>query len=243
MIVHASLDENGKIKGGQAGDQTSKEVCTRSFYSKPWNVMLRYKDSSVAEKASEIGTKLANSNLVGYDQSQRNTLYTQLKKCNFDVDSYIKSGVKTETDCSAFQYAIYCCLIPAMRQDGNAPTTSTMKNFYSKHGFTAYTDSKYLTSDSYLKKGDLLLKEGSHVAQNITSGSKSATATTTSTGFKVKITATMLNIRSGIGTSNKIVGVCKKGETYEVSQENSGWGKLSNGKGWISLSTKYVQRL
>jgi len=187
MIVHASIDERGKISGGSAGDQTRKEVCTRTFYSKPWNVMLRYEDTSIAEKASEIGIKLANSNLVGYDQRQRNTLYTQLKKCNWNVDEYIKSGVKTETDCSAFQYAIYCCLIPSMRKDGNAPTTSTMKSFYLKHGFTAYTDSRYLTSDAYLKKGDLLIKEGSHVVQNVTNGSKvtfnTNTSSTTSTVY------------------------------------------------------------
>jgi hypothetical protein len=141
--------------------------------------MLRYKDATIAAKASEIGVKLANSNLVGYDQGQRNTLYAELKKNNFDVDKYIKSGVKTETDCSAFQYAIYCCLIPAMRQDGNAPTTSTMKSFFTKYGFTAYTDSKYLTSDSYLLKGDVLVAEGKHTVQNITTGLKISTYTQT----------------------------------------------------------------
>ena len=30
MIAHASLDEHGNIKGGNAGDQTGKEVCIRS---------------------------------------------------------------------------------------------------------------------------------------------------------------------------------------------------------------------
>jgi hypothetical protein len=253
-ILHASLDENKKISGGKAGDQTGAEVCTRSFYVKPWNVMLRYKDATIATKATEIGVKLANSNLVGYDQGQRNTLYAELKKNNFDVDKYIKSGVKTETDCSAFQYAIYCCLIPAMRQDGNAPTTSTMKSFFTKHGFTAYTDSKYLTSDDYLLKGDILVAEGKHTVQNITNGSKATTTTkktvststskTTSTfkKYKVKITATTLNIRSGAGTSNKIVGTAKNGETYTILEESNNWGRIASGK-WISLNTKYVKKV
>jgi hypothetical protein len=241
MIVHSSLDENGKIKGGAAGDQTGRETCTRSWYNKPWNVMLRYKNAAIAEKASEIAVKLANSNLVGYDQNQRNTLYTQLKKCGFDVDKYIKSGIKTETDCSAFQYAVYCCLIPEMRQDANAPTTSTMKNFYTKHGFTAYTDSKYLTSDSYLKKGDLLVKEGSHVVQNITTGSKAITSTTASSSYKAKVTASVLNIRNGAGTAYKINGTLKKGEICEIVSESNGWGKLSTGKGWVS--TKYLSKV
>ena len=32
MIGHASIDENGKARGGVAGDQTKREVCTRTWY-------------------------------------------------------------------------------------------------------------------------------------------------------------------------------------------------------------------
>lgn len=43
-IVHASLNEKGKIKGGETGDQTGKEICTRNFYtpSYGWKYHLRY---------------------------------------------------------------------------------------------------------------------------------------------------------------------------------------------------------
>lgn len=43
-IVHASINENGKTKGGKSGDQTGKEICTRSFYtpSYGWGYHLRY---------------------------------------------------------------------------------------------------------------------------------------------------------------------------------------------------------
>lgn len=171
MIVHASISENnnagwdGKAK---AGDQTRREVCTRDWYAKGWNVMLRYSDFNIAKKAVELAVKLANSNLVGYDQSERNTLYRALKAHNFDVDAYIRSGKKTETDCSAFVYAVYACLIPSMRYDGNAPTTSTMQSFFKKHGFTVFTDSKYRTTDKYLRTGDIMLLEGHHVAIEVT---------------------------------------------------------------------------
>ena len=161
-ICHASIDERGKANSGQAGDQTKREVCTRTWYSKPWGVMIRCNDQKIAKKAAEIAKKLADSNLVGYDQYQRNTLYQALKKNNWDVDKYIKSGVKTETDCSAFIYAVFCCLIPKLRSDNNAPTTSTMANVYPKYGFTAYGDKKYLTTDANLKIGDILVRPGSH---------------------------------------------------------------------------------
>ena len=81
-IVHSSIDENGKARGGAAGDQTSKEVCTRTWYSKPWGMVLRCPDANIAEKARAIAIKLANSNLIGYDQYNRNSLYKELKKNN-----------------------------------------------------------------------------------------------------------------------------------------------------------------
>ena len=165
-LVHASISENnnagwdGKSK---AGDQTGKEVCVRSWYSKPWDIMLRYPDKTIAAKAAVAAVKLANSNLVGYNQSKRNTLYKALKSVNFDVDAYIKSGKKTETDCSAFVYAVYCCFIPNMRSDGNSPVTSTMRNLYKKWGFDVYTGYGYLTGINTIN-GDILVKEGVHTA-------------------------------------------------------------------------------
>lgn len=165
-LVHASISENGNAGwDGRAkrGDQTGKEVFVRSFYSKPWNVMLRYKNPDIAEKATQIALKLAKSNLVGYDQSERNNLYSALKRHNFDVDSYIASGEKTETDCSAFVYAVYACLIPSMRSNSNAPVTSNMRDFFTEYGFHASSDGKYLLGNDMME-GDILLKEGSHVA-------------------------------------------------------------------------------
>lgn len=170
MIVHASIDERGKIAGGAAGDQTGREVCTRNWYSKPWDTHLRYKDPEIARKAAEIGQKLANSNLVGYDQGGRNSLYAALKKNGFNVDAYIKSGVKTEADCSSFVYACYACLIPEMRSDTNAPVTSTIPTIFKKYGFTVSTAKKYLENDKELMVGDILDKKSSHVVMAITAG-------------------------------------------------------------------------
>ncbi len=174
-ICHASIDEKGNVAGGQAGDQTQKEVCVRDWYDKQWNVHLRYKDKDIAKKASSIAKKLANSELVGYDQYNRNTLYQKLKKHKWNVEAYIASKEQSECDCSAFVYAIYCCLIPSMRGDSNAPTTSTMKAFFKKHGFEVSTAAKFTDKDNYLLTGDVLVKEGSHTVMAVSDGAKATT--------------------------------------------------------------------
>lgn len=37
MLVHASGNEHGDAVGGLPGDQTENEICTRSYYWRPWD--------------------------------------------------------------------------------------------------------------------------------------------------------------------------------------------------------------
>ncbi len=47
QIVQASINENGETTGGQPGDQTGREIYTRSYYNYPWDKVLRYPGGSV----------------------------------------------------------------------------------------------------------------------------------------------------------------------------------------------------
>lgn len=164
LIAHASIDENKQIKGGAAGDQTGKEVCIRSWYNKPWNVLIRFKDPNKAEKlARDMEWAAANDN-IGYDQLQRNTLLTEARKVNFNLS---KIKVKCETDCSAL--VAVCCMYAGVPESdltykGNCATTRTLRTMLTATGIVeVYTSPLYLTKTDRLKRGDILLKEGSHV--------------------------------------------------------------------------------
>lgn len=41
-IVQASINERGTATGGQTGDQTGREIYERTYYSYPWDCVLRY---------------------------------------------------------------------------------------------------------------------------------------------------------------------------------------------------------
>lgn len=60
--------------------------------------------------------------------------------------------------------------------------------------------------------------------------------------YLVKITCSVLNIRSNPGTNAacKIVGTVKKNGVYTIVEEKDGWGRLKSGAGWISLA--YTQK-
>lgn len=56
-IVHASINEARQTTGGQTGDQTGGEICTRSYYNYPWNAVLRYcEDVAAPAPAQPAGT-------------------------------------------------------------------------------------------------------------------------------------------------------------------------------------------
>lgn len=174
-IGHASLGSNGKINGDIAGDQNKKEVTTRQWYSKPWSVMLRPISDEVAENSAQACEKGCANDNIGYNQSTRNTAHTQAKKVGYDLS---KISVPCETDCSAF---MTLCAIAAgvteLEYSGNSPTTSTMVDAFVKTGkYKKYTDSKYLTTDKYLKRGDILVKPGSHTVMSLENGSEADTA-------------------------------------------------------------------
>jgi N-acetylmuramoyl-L-alanine amidase len=57
----------------------------------------------------------------------------------------------------------------------------------------------------------------------------------------VRVTASVLNIRSGAGTSYPVTGQIKDKGVYTIVEEKNGWGRLKSGAGWISLAyTKNV---
>lgn len=177
LIGHASLGSNGKISGDVFGDQNGKEVCIRRWYNKPWNVVLRPLDANIAEKSAKACEAGCNNKAFGYDQPQRNTAHIEAKKVGYDLS---KVTTPCGTDCSAFM--TLCAIaggVSELEYTGNAPTTSTMVNTFVKTGkYQKLTDSKYLTSDKYLKRGDILVKEGSHTAMALEDGSGATTIVT-----------------------------------------------------------------
>ena len=76
-----------------------------------------------------------------------------------------------------------------------------------------------------------------------TSSSSSSSSPTPSVNYVVKIICDELNIRKEASFNSDVVGVVKKGQAVTIVQEKNGLGKLKSGAGWISLGTKYVQKI
>ena len=243
-IGHASIDENGKAQGGQAGDQTGTEVCTRSWYAKGWNKVIRAKDSAVAEKIAATMEAACANNKIGYDQGQRTTLYTQGKAKNWNL-----AAITTPCECDCSSLVAVCVNAAGITVSKDIYTGNEANALKNTGKFEILTDSKYLTQDKYLKRGDILLKEGSHTAVALSNGSAAGTSNTANTAPSVKekvdtaqsrdnslagtyTTTSNLHLRSGAGTEKKSLVVMPKGTMVH----NYGYYTNAGGKKWL-----YVQ--
>ena len=164
LIAHASLGEGGKVNYGKAGDQTGKEVCIRSWYNKPWQYLIRFSDSRIAEKVAVCMEAACKNDNIGYDQSQRNTLLREARKYNYDVS---KINVPCETDCSAL-VSVACMYagIPEslLTLNGNCATTRTLTQILKSTGkVEVYSTPPYIAKTDRLRRGDILIKPSSHV--------------------------------------------------------------------------------
>lgn len=232
-IGHASADERGKANSGKAGDQTGGEVCIRTWYSSPWDAVLRPKKAAQAEKmAKAMEAACANKN-IGYDQYQRNDLYTQAKKVNWDL---AKITTPCETDCSALvTVCAQCAGIDVAYISGNAPYTGIMKAQFLKTGaFELLTERKYLTSDAYLMRGDILLRTSGHTAMALENGAQSGKKTsssnkiTTSAGGE-KVTVTLNTLRKGsTGENVKALQILLNGRGHNCGTADGEFGSLTH---------------
>lgn len=73
-IVHASINENNDITGGKTGDQTGREICTRSFYTPQygWGYHLRYAGGKTDSLAGgkTLGKKICSKSAASFDRAK-----------------------------------------------------------------------------------------------------------------------------------------------------------------------------
>ena len=191
-IGHASNGENGNARGGTAGDQTGKEVCTRNWYNGGWQFVARAKDKTKSEKMAAACEHGCNNPAIGYDQNGRNTLRAEAKKVGYNLNLIEKP---CECDCSSFMGV---CVEAAgiMLPDGNGPTTRTLRRVLEATGeFEILAESKYLTSDKYLLRGDILCKENSHTVMALDNGSMAEAETVVPTAPKTDTVTIYYSVR------------------------------------------------
>lgn len=177
-VGSARIDEFGNAHGGQAGDQTAKEVSTQKWYkhSKGWRVIRAVDESRADYIASAMEAACDNAN-IGYDQWQRDSLLNLAEKVGYDIG---KVTEPCETDCSAL---VRVCCAHAFLRDIVAEVskdrfyTGNMISVLIQTGhFVEMAGEKYTEQDEYLRRGDILVtREKGHTVVVLNDGERAAT--------------------------------------------------------------------
>ena len=182
-IGHASSD----------GYPRDNQVKIGPWYTGGWKLLLRPKNLAVAAKSAAICEAVCNNNYVMYSQGRRNTLKEKAllyAKLDDDLDGSQLSKVmpadiaKITVDCWADCASLmtFCAVCGGAKVSynangsGNAAVCSGLRPLLTKNGaadadYVAITDSRFLTSTSYLQRGDILVSSG-HTVMALDCGDK-----------------------------------------------------------------------
>ena len=236
-IVHASLNEKGTTTGGKTGDQTGREITTRDYYDRPWDYVLRYPDSVLADEYTTKAEQIAADDSHGYDQIHRNGP-------DFDCSSLVCYVVRsvgipvTSTYTGNMKAGFLKCgfqIIDTNASDSTVtpPSGGSEKVYIVKKGDTLTAISarfgvsvdeimnanKFLKNPNKIYIGDRLTIPTRAKPQNIKG--------------EVKTNGGVLNIRAGKGTNYKIIGTLPNGAGVTLSNVSGEWFKLADRDGYV----------
>lgn len=164
LFAWASIDENGNISGGKAGNQSGRELVVGNYYNFGQDKVIRFKSKKIGRKAGKIAKKLAKNKNIGYDQSQRGSLFTLAQKNDWNAKKLYKAlkKNKVETDCSAFcstviNLAFGKKVIPCCATGNIVDAVKKSKKF----------EVLSIKKIKKWQKGDMPLKEGRHIIINV----------------------------------------------------------------------------
>ena len=252
-IGNAVGDEHGNARGGEAGDQTGKEVRIQPWYlsKKGWRVF-RAKDSEVAKKIAWDCREACENMAIGYNQSKRNTLYSAAKPFGFDCQ---KVETKCECDCSSL---VRVCILYAGININDFNTSSEPARLLATGAFDEMTGEKYTESPDFLCEGDILCTaQKGHTCVCLNDGPKAheddpqpepeptpeppePTPEPPVVAYKVLVIGRSVNVRDSDSKAGNIMFTAHKGNRFNLIDisPNTGWYHIETYKGPAYISNR-----
>lgn len=244
-IGNAVGDEHGKASGGEPGDQTGKELRIQPWYKnkKGWRVF-RPKSYEVAQKlAYDMRAACDNPN-IGYDQSQRNTLWNVADRFGFDCKEV---NEPCECDCSSL---VRVCLAYAGIKTGNFNTASEPSVLKKTGEFDEMIGPEYTDESGWLKTGDILVTTvKGHTAIVLNNGDNvdprpPVPPEPEPKTKHVEVIGKSVRVRSSDSVLGKTQFIAHKGDTFPlICIAPSGWYQIAteHPESYITNKPKYTR--
>ena len=258
-IGHAFCDERGKARGGEAGDQTGREVRIQDFYVRDggWGVYIEPLNASLGAKAADRMIAICENDNIGYDQDERWTARTAVQ-----LAGSIEAAGPSEVDCSS---AIDIAYEAAGLKVDRGYTRNLERRYLATGKIKEYRDAAHLASGDYARKGGIFLTAGKHVAMVLTDGPKvglsvpeNTDTAKTPAGTKVPrirqadgveapyvLAIQNVRVRTGPSTKYSSIGYIKQGTmvAYGDTDPDNGWHAVdtADGPGFVSGNPSFTK--
>lgn len=239
-IGNAVGDEHNAAYGGEAGNQTGKELKIQPWYlnKKGWRVF-RAKSADVRSALARDMRAACENHHIGYDQHDRNTLYKVAS-----LDGFNCSKVKTDCECDCSSLVRVCLAYAGIIvKDFN--TASEPNRIMATGDFEELTDKKYTDGSAYLMEGDVLCtKVKGHTAIVLNDGDKAHEPEPVPTANYVEVLGKSVNVRNSDSKKGRILYTAHKGDLLPfIEVAPSGWYEVmtSRGTGYITNLPKYTR--
>lgn len=261
LLIEAFSNEKGTAKTGQPGDQLNDhpgkdEIRIGPWRERPggWDVCLECTDVELAKKAAEIFSRIANDSSFGYDQDDRWTALTAIRKAGGNIEA----AEDSELDCSS---GVDISYILAGLNVEKGYTGNLERRYLATGKFIAHREDKYLKSGDYAKTGWLYLTAGQHVAMVKNDGPKASYSDPVKENtneiqrlrelpnIQIPYIEAIKNVRIRVGPSTKetSIGYIAKGTKVQylstVTKNDKKWYQVMTikGKAFVSADPTYTR--
>ena len=244
-IVHAYSDENKQSKGGQAGDQTGREIFEQDWYDRDggWDVMLECTDHEMAQAAAATAIEIADDDSFGYDQAQRWTGADSIQAAG-----EVAGAVDSEFDCSSLVDTAY--MLNGLEIERGY--TGNLERRYLATGlFVAHREPEYTKSAERAPVGSIYLTAGKHTAIVVKSDADPNDVEPRPEDEADQIEPPYIevlgsvNVRVAAGKDNERLTTAHDGDQLKMigTDAATGWYEVmtAKGSGFITNKPKYTR--
>ena len=211
--------------------------------------MFRPKSYDVAQKLAEDMRAACNNPNIGYDQKQRNTLYTVASRFGFDCKEVDEP---CECDCSSL---VRVCLAFSGIMLSNFNTATEPSKLINSGQFDELTDIEVTDTPDYLRTGDILvtavkghtaivLNNGDRVDPRPPDPPEPEPPEPEPKNQYVEVIGKSVRVRSSDSVLGRTQFIAHKGDTFPlVGIAPSGWYQIEAGRdeSYITSKIKYTK--
>lgn len=223
-----------------SGDGNRRTIAIECIMSSAYNDTDKKSENNCARLAAALLKKYG----LGIDQLYTHTHWLNVRDGKTGTNDYLNTAKNSYKMCPAYilpHWESFKRLVQGYLGAAENTTTTTKKTLYrvrkswddAASQIGAY--SSLANAKKSCKAGYSVFDESGNAVYTKTA------ATAAASNYKIQVTATALNIRSGAGTQYAITGCITDGGVYTITQTSGNWGKLKSGAGWICLD--YTKKL